>query len=206
MKLFLLFLLFYCNVLSQNHDIDTYFNEIVNKNEFNEKMSINKWVKDVKIFICDHTKDTLYSKRIDSDILTLKNELQIIVNELNEYINNISIEIVESPDSANFLIYFGSDYWYNTNVPKSVNYTKNNLGLFIVSKSNNIITKGTMYVDMYRTETIYEKKHLLREELTQSLGLFNDSWLYPESIFYQGWTDVTKYSEIDKEIIKKLYK
>ena len=51
-----------------------------------------------------------------------------------------------------------------------------------------------------------KKKHLLREELTQSLGFFNDSWLYPESIFYQGWTDVTEYSEMDKEIIKMLYK
>jgi hypothetical protein len=206
MKLFLVFLLFYSNALTQNYDVNTYFNEIVNKNEFNDKLSINKWIKDIKIFICDNTKDSLYSKDVDVDVLTLKNELQIIVNELNEYINSISIEIVDQPDSANFLIYLGSQYWYNDFVPKSVNYTKNNLGLFIVSKSNNTITKGTMYVDMYRTETISEKKHLLREELTQSLGFFNDSWLYPESIFYQGWTDITEYSEIDKEMIKKLYK
>ena len=205
MKLFLLFLLIYCNVLSQNYDINSYFNEIVNKNEFNNNVSINKWDKDIKIYICDITEDSLYSNNIDSDILTLKNELKMIVVELNGYINNISIDVVDVKDSSNFLIYLGSQNWYNTCIPKSINYTKDNLGLFMVSKSNNVITKGTMYVDMYRTKNILEKKHLLREELTQSLGLFNDSWLYPESIFYQGWSTVTEYSEIDKKIIKKLY-
>lgn len=206
MKSFLVFLLVYTNVLTQNYEVNTYFNEIVSKNEFNNKTSINKWNKDVKIFICDNTEDNLYSKNVDDDVVVLKTELQKIVKELNEYINGITIEIVEVKDSANFLIYLGSDNWYNSCVTKSVNYTKNNLGLFLISKSNNVITKGTMYVDIYRTETINEKKHLLREELTQSLGFFNDSWLYPESIFYQGWTDVTEYSEMDKEIIKMLYK
>jgi len=206
MKSFLVFLLVYTNVLTQNYEVNTYFNEIVSKNEFNNKTSINKWNKDVKIFICDNTEDNLYSKNVDDDVVVLKTELQKIVKELNEYINGITIEIVEVKDSANFLIYLGSDNWYNSCVTKSVNYTKNNLGLFLISKSNNVITKGTMYVDIYRTETINEKKHLLREELTQSLGFFNDSWSYPESIFYQGWTDVTEYSEMDKEIIKMLYK
>jgi hypothetical protein len=206
MKSFLVFLLVYTNVLTQNYEINTYFNEIVSKNEFNNKTSINKWNKDVKIFICDNTKDNMYSKGTDNDVMELKTELQKIVKELNDYINGITIEIVEVQDSANFLIYLGSENWYNSCTPKSVNYTKNNLGLFLISKSNNIITKGTMYVDIYRTETINEKKHLLREELTQSLGFFNDSWLYPESIFYQGWTDVTEYSDMDKEIIKMLYK
>jgi hypothetical protein len=206
MKSFLVFLLVYTNVLTQNYEINTYFNEIVSKNEFNNKTSINKWNKDVKIFICDNTKDNMYSKGTDNDVMELKTELQKIVKELNDYINGITIEIVEVQDSANFLIYLGSENWYNSCAPKSVNYTKNNLGLFLISKSNNIITKGTMYVDIYRTETINEKKHLLREELTQSLGFFNDSWLYPESIFYQGWTDVTEYSDMDKEIIKMLYK
>lgn len=205
MKLFLLFLLIYFNGLSQNYDINSYFNEIVNKNEFNNNISINKWDKNIKIFICDVTEDSLYSKNIDGDVMSLKSELEIIITELNELINNISVEVVEIKDSSNFLIFLGSHGWYNSSVSKSVNYTADNLGLFIISKSNNVITKGTMYVDMYRTENLLEKKHLLREELTQSLGLFNDSWLYPESIFYQGWSTVTKYSDIDKELIKKLY-
>ena len=147
----------------------------------------------------------MYSENTDYDIFILKNELTLIIQELNSYIDCISINLVENSDSANFFIYLGSESWYNKSVPKSFNYTKNNLGLFIVTKYNNIIVSGSMYVDLYRTENIKEKKHLLREELTQSLGFFNDSWDYPESIFYQGWSTVTEYADIDKEIIKKLY-
>ena len=43
------------------------------------------------------------------------------------------------------------------------------------------------------------------EELTQSLGLFNDSYKYPESIYYQGWTTTTEYAPIDVELIEMLY-
>jgi hypothetical protein len=206
MRLFLFFLSFYFNLFSQENMTNIYFNEIVSKTEFNNETSINKWDKDLKIFVCDVVDDSLYSKNKDSDVITLKTELLLIINELNTYINTVSIKVVEDCDSANFFIYLGSESWYNKSVPKSVNYTKNNLGLFMVSKLGSIIYKGSMYVDLYRTETILEKKHLLREELTQSLGLFNDSWEYPESIFYQGWSDVTEYSNIDKEIIKQLYR
>jgi hypothetical protein len=62
-----------------------------------------------------------------------------------------------------------------------------------------------MYVDLYRANEIDEQKHLLREELTQSLGLVNDSWKYKNSIFYQGWTTTTEYSDIDRELIDILY-
>ena len=53
--------------------------------------------------------------------------------------------------------------------------------------------------------TQQERSHLIREELTQSLGLMNDSDKYNDSIFYQNWTDVIEFSEIDKTVIKLLY-
>ena len=52
---------------------------------------------------------------------------------------------------------------------------------------------------------IQSQKHLLREELTQSLGLRNDSYTYPESIFYSNWTNTTEYTELDKSLIDMLY-
>ena len=64
---------------------------------------------------------------------------------------------------------------------------------------------GKMYVDLVRNGDVESYKHLLREELTQSLGLFNDSWDYPESIFYQAWTTTTEYAPIDSELIDMLY-
>jgi hypothetical protein len=62
-----------------------------------------------------------------------------------------------------------------------------------------------MYVDIKRTKRDDAQKHLLREELTQALGLSNDSYDYPESIFYQGWTETTEYTELDKDVIRMMY-
>ena len=49
------------------------------------------------------------------------------------------------------------------------------------------------------------QRSILREELTQSLGLCNDSWKCPNSMFYQGWSNNTEFSDLDEEIIQMLY-
>ena len=62
-----------------------------------------------------------------------------------------------------------------------------------------------MYLDIFRANET-EQKHLLREELTQSLGLAKDSPLYPESIFQQSFsTKTTEYAQMDKNLIRLLY-
>jgi hypothetical protein len=127
-------------------------------------------------------------------------ELNDIVSELNNIINTIEIEIVKNPKDANMFIYLGSSDGfanYCPNLDRSL--LTNNWGLFFVSSVN-----GHMYVDINRANEV-EQKHLLREELTQSLGLFNDSYKYPESIYYQGWTTTTEYAPIDVELIEMLY-
>jgi hypothetical protein len=53
--------------------------------------------------------------------------------------------------------------------------------------------------------TEQERAHLIREELTQSLGLMNDSYAHADSVFYQEWTDVTQYSPADTRVIGMLY-
>ena len=46
---------------------------------------------------------------------------------------------------------------------------------------------------------------MLREELTQSLGLARDSEEYLESIFQSAWTTTNEYAEIDRDLIRLLY-
>ncbi len=51
-------------------------------------------------------------------------------------------------------------------------------------------------------------KHVLVEELVQSLGFPNDSWAYENSMFYDGFIPYgspTTLSELDKEVINILY-
>ena len=96
--------------------------------------------------------------------------------------------------------------------PIVIPYSGYNFGLAcLYSDNNNTWYKGSFYVDVVRcdwfppNEAIQMKKHILREELTQSIGLLNDSMKYPNSIFYHGWTFPTEYTELDKEVIKMHY-
>lgn len=62
-----------------------------------------------------------------------------------------------------------------------------------------------MYVDLMRSTQAEARKHVLREEFTQALGLARDSNLYPASIFYRAWTTTTAYAPIDRDLIRLLY-
>jgi hypothetical protein len=50
------------------------------------------------------------------------------------------------------------------------------------------------------------RAHVIREELTQSLGLLRDSHRYPESIFYAAASLVQSYAPIDRAVIEMLYR
>lgn len=50
------------------------------------------------------------------------------------------------------------------------------------------------------------RAHIIREEITQMLGLLKDSFRYPASIFYQPVSDVTEYLPIDRSVIELLHR
>ena len=167
-----------------------YFNEIVFKTEFGGDLTTAfKWNKNMKIYVEGEKSPVLME------------ELSKVVGELNDIINPIEIEIVQNSSQANMFIYFGSASGF-VNAHPNINRSRleDNYGFFMVNSN-----KGEMYVDIYRATEVDAQKHLLREELTQSLGLFNDSYKYPESIFYQEWTTTTEYAPIDRELIDMLY-
>jgi hypothetical protein len=170
----------------------SYFNEIVKKSEYSGCTTIDRWKSDMKIYVMGQKPDYLMD------------ELYRIVDELNELIDPIDIEIVDSEEESNYVIIMDSKETYNQFDPYSKKFTDNNWGLFIISGNDDIIS-GSMYVDVVRCNSEEGQKHLLREELTQSLGLKNDSYDYPKSIFYQGWTTTTEYAPIDRELIQMLY-
>lgn len=192
-------IIFSCNnSISQidSNEVNAYFNEIALKNEFESTVLTkpNKWNSDIKIYIKGDRKEYLVL------------ELVKIISELNDLIETINISIVSDSTQSNMPIFFGSMEEYNTIFPYSKKYS-NQLGLgSIWTNSNNEIYFAKIFVDTKNQLSISEEKHVLREELTQCLGLPNDSWKYPNSIFYQGWTSITEYSAIDKTLIKKLYK
>lgn len=71
--------------------------------------------------------------------------------------------------------------------------------------SNHVITRALIFID--EELSIDEQKYSIFEELTQSIGLLNDSDTYPSSVFYENGPggEKKRYSEMDKDLIRFLY-
>ncbi len=172
-----------------------YFSEIALGFEFGGASQITrKWAIDMKIFVGGNKPQDLM------------NELQDITAEINALATDgFNISIVADSLQSNFYIFLGSGSRYAEIYPSQSSLVNNNWGLFSVYwDGSDQLNKGNMYVDIIRANLI-EQKHLLREELTQSLGLAKDSPRYPESIFQMAWTTTTEYADLDEDLIRLLY-
>lgn len=180
-----------------------YFNEIALKSEyFDNPEKITKWRKVMSLFIY---------KESDFD------EQMIVINDVIESINNISadgfrIEITKDYTKANAFLYLCQKEKIKDLAPKfydilneSITYEYSGFSYIEFKWTNFTITKALMFVDT--NFPISYQKHAIREELTQSIGLSNDSNRYPNSIFYESDTDSVnyEYSKMDIALINFLY-
>jgi len=212
MKLKILCLLFFVTVIfsckkdsidppaikptEKQQEIISYFLEIAMGSEFDQLEEVTrKWKKPMTIYVSG-SKDT-----------TLLIELNTVISEINELAtDNFKVILTSDSAHANYQLFLGTGSEYAGRYSSNLKWIEQNFGLFTISTQNHEIIWGTMYVDIRRAATLIEQKHLLREELTQSLGLLRDSYRYANSIFQQSYeTKVTQYSEIDKVLIKLLY-
>jgi hypothetical protein len=173
-----------------------YFKQITLGSEFgNSSQHIRKWNSEMRVFLKG------------DEIPYMEDELEKIINELNELIEPINIVEVDNELDANYIVFLGSGEQYVSEIESNAApYVDENLGFFWVYWDGAYrINRGSMYVDVFEVVDQDAQKHLLREELTQSLGMMNDSAENPESIFYQNWTTTTEYAAIDREVIELLY-
>ena len=176
-------------------DVVTYFKEVALGFEFGNASRITrKWNTDMKVFV-GGTPST-----------ALRDELDRIIAEINALTTDgFMIEIVQDQNESNYFIFFGSGNDYASIYPDQSSFVVNNWGLFSVFwNGNNELNGGHMYVDIVRANEAAQK-HLLREELTQSLGLARDSSRYQDSIFQAAWTTTNEYATIDTDLIRLLY-
>lgn len=66
------------------------------------------------------------------------------------------------------------------------------------------VVRGIVLISTTMTQTV--RTHVIREEITQLLGLLRDSFDYPQSIFYQAFSDVDEYLPIDRVVIELLHR
>ncbi|MDX2305479.1 MAG: DUF2927 domain-containing protein [Microscillaceae bacterium] len=176
--------------------VQHYFKEIALGSEFGHEANpkIIKWKKNIKIFILGSKPEYLLK------------ELKKIITEFNGLVHNIRIELSERRTEANLLLVLGSSQEYLKIESGASSFVKNNWGMFTVYENKKYeIERATVFVDVIRAHSREAQKHLLREEITQSLGLMQDSPRYPDSIFYESWSQTTEYSDIDKLLIQILY-
>ena len=183
---------------SQTEVVKEYYYEICSKTEWSGELTPTKYKKDVKILVGGDKTNVLIS------------ELNKIVSELNDLIEPINISVTEDRNDYNILVYFGSPNNYMGYIKdfSDSEILKTNWGLFALYPSSydkSEILFSEVFINTINTRNVKQQKHLLREELTQSIGFPNDSYRYEKSIFQQKWTEVTEYSEIDKKIIKMHY-
>lgn len=128
-----------------------------------------------------------------------KQALNSVISDLNELVAPLKVTMV--PDGGDITVYYGDDSEFPRRLP---GYTPGNRGYFEVSYGATHAILGADILISTQVDAA-ARAHLLREELTQSFGFFQDSWVDKESIFYQGWTTTQQYAERDREIIRMLY-
>ncbi|MDA0734816.1 MAG: DUF2927 domain-containing protein [Chloroflexi bacterium] len=156
---------------------------------------LHRWEDDVRIKV--HGEPT------EADLATLRQ----VAQELDSLIPDLTLQIMRSDapltdEDPNVDVHFLPESRFALVDPQ---YVPVNLGFFRVWwDDDEVINRGRILISTQGVSQT-ERSHLIREELTQTLGLFMDSWQYEDSVFYQGWTATGEYSPLDREVIRLLY-
>jgi hypothetical protein len=172
-----------------------YFKEIALGFEFGDASKITrKWQNDMNVYVGGQPTMEMLS------------ELEMIITEINQLCSDgFRINIVTDSTESNHYLFLGPYTSFYDIYPGPGDQVDSNWGLFYVYwNADQNLFRAITYVDNIRPN-LTEQKHLLREEITQSLGLARDSFRYDDSIFQQNWTIVTDYMDIDREMIRILY-
>lgn len=177
-----------------NSEVIDYYIEIATKSEFGgNSFPIYKWTTNpvIKMFGGPTREDSA--------------EVVKVINELNTLQSEITISITDR-DNYNLALHFIAAKHFNTIIPTNL---KNALGLgvFYDNEFTSHINQGIVLIDTAKKTELY-RNQVIREELTQVLGLPNDlySELYPTSIFNGRivlYPDM--YEPIDRLLIQMHY-
>lgn len=174
--------------------VQNFFCELVIQTEWLDVKEVRKWADDIKIYKSGEWPDYMTT------------EFNLIIDELSQLIQKPQIMVVGSREEANSVIHLGTADEYLEIEPRAPNTEGSWSYYCFYHDKNKALTNVTMFVDMHNSPSYVVRRHLLREKLTQTLGLLGHSENYDDSIFYWKHSEVTNYSEIDRLVIKLLYR
>ena len=156
----------------------------------------------------------VYVSRLDSNFdRELFSELEHIVAEINNLTDEVNLKIIEGDPQSSFelnalRIYLGDIANYKKHIEPAANVDGVTAdGFFVYHSVGNTseIVRGSVWVDTVTASSKQRLHHVLREEVTQVLGLTNDSNRFEDSIFFQGDSETASYSKADRDLLRILY-
>lgn len=168
-----------------------YFMEIAMGSEYNQQGAprIRKWSGDIRV--------QAFGNPTSEDLRTLRS----VISEVNGLTGGaIRMQLVTN--NPNVTIHFVPEAQFRRIEPA---YIPVNFGFFVTRWDNRGIINRANVLITTTGVTQKERSHLIREELTQALGLMRDSYRYADSMFYQPWTDTPRFSNLDRALIQMLY-
>tara|TARA_A100001011_G_C14206939_1_gene798203 strand:- start:324 stop:1067 length:744 start_codon:yes stop_codon:yes gene_type:complete len=186
-------------------------NDLFNTAEFRQLSSIHQYFTRIA-FGSEYNSQDTQLKRWESNIRLKitgspttedQNTVRTVISELNTLLEETEIRVSIAGESESYTtkIEFIPRENFRNSLPNS-----NNLANGFVTVwygSNRRIYKSHILIATDQSET--RRQHVIREEITQSLGLLNDTYDYNNSIFYQGYSTVSTFSEFDRAIIALAY-
>ncbi len=130
-----------------------------------------------------------------------RNFLTSLIAEINSLQNAIVLSQVESGENVD--LYFVSTNQFTDCDP----HAKNGYSAYFVRYDNTRDPYVIDGVNVMIASDIAQDARLaaMRQDLTQMLGLPNDSDRYPDSTFRADWPLPTQYSPIDRQLVRLLY-
>lgn len=152
---------------------------------------VKKWTQEIRVFVGEYAT----------------NEDWVIIRQHIEALNEIpgipEIIFTENRLYANLQIFFVTQEEMNR-ITEGHNETALGYTTIWWDASANI-TQASIYI-VYDLQTQAERQHTLLEEITQSLGIMNDSDLYADSIFYIHYApDILALSPMDWTVLRIHY-
>lgn len=162
-----------------------FFSDIAFGSEYSGGNELVTWNKPIRIKVLGTYSEADYR------------EAEKVVQELDQLLPTTRLHLVDSGENITML--FTDQQGFDRYAPE---YAKNNIGYFHINwhPKTKYVTTGRILI---RSKGIIQTKrnHVIREEITQILGLMRDSDDFKESIFYQGYSETNHYSEKDKQVI-----
>ena len=171
-------------------EIIDYFEDIALHAEYgtNDNM-VHKWGAPITVYV--KGSPTWQDRQV----------LQDVFDRMNAVNGFPGIFETSQEASANLVIEFAYDRDYRNITPSNINDSTD--GFASCWWQDSVIYKAKIGIRTSITQT--ERNSVIWEEMVQATGLQNDSYTYPESLFYQGYNEVQEPTTLDWLMFEVLY-